>query len=141
MFLTLAPKVARPTGHLTADICKGFATFCHTKLIFNRSGKTTDIRNTLGEIIINSMNTQQCNLDTSEEDIIKTLQNLKSVPQNNEGRQLDSTYLTNLLSSKYQKQILEDQNKFNERLFKQNRWLVWGTWALVLVTALLVLYS
>lgn len=26
MFLTLAPKVARPSGHLTADICKGFAT-------------------------------------------------------------------------------------------------------------------
>jgi hypothetical protein len=39
MFLTLAPKVARPSGHLTADICKGFATFCHTKLILKEVAK------------------------------------------------------------------------------------------------------
>lgn len=84
------------------------------------------------------MNTSQCNLDTPEEEIIKTLQNLKSIPQNNEGRQLDSAYLTNLLSAKYQKTILKDQNEFNKQLFNQNKWLVWGTWALVFVTTILI---
>lgn len=84
------------------------------------------------------MNLKEYNIDTPEEKIIEIFQNIHSNVTDPRYQPATVSYLTNILFLKSQKKLLDEQNKFNERIINQNKWLTYGTWALVLATVLLL---
>lgn len=78
------------------------------------------------------------NLETPEEELIKLCQKLPVSSPNNESILL-LDYCLGLLQLKQQKKLLDEQNKFNEKLLRWNKWLVYATWVLAIATIILVL--
>ena len=80
------------------------------------------------------------NLDTPEEEIIRTCQSMINSTHQTLN-ELKLNYYLGVLSIKQQKKLLAEQNLFNKKLLRTNLWLVIATWALALATVVLVFVS
>lgn len=87
------------------------------------------------------MDLKDFNLETEEVEVIKALHQLSKSGQPEQNNVISMTYLNNLLLLKQQKKMLDEQNLYNEKILKRNASLVWATWVLAGVTALLAIIT
>jgi len=92
------------------------------------------------------MNLRDFNANTLEDKIIEACQKIESATSLSDWAQVYLNYLLGLLHFKQQKQLLDEQNKFNEKivkynqeLVKTNKKLVRATWTLAIATIILAI--
>lgn len=80
----------------------------------------------------------EININSTEEEISKFCEAVPMMGLGSEMRQMYMDYGINLLNLKQQQKLLNEQNNYNRKQLFSSWILNVGTWALVLVTLLLV---